>query len=362
MKPLSDDIPISKLTIPGTHDSGAMSYVPFVGCQMTTIQTQLENGIRYFDLRAGYGFFGKATEPMIHHDFYRIFAKEPGTSNWNIPNYFSSIPLREVFATFYKFLDKHPKEGLIVQIKHDGFGVDPLRGPLDDAQTDWELKLSNDVWDMIQKPSDLPYWVLTPKIPKLGDLRKKIQLLRRFLNGFGTSEQNLNPGEPSTNMPAYRGEYGIPLLMSWTDAPKEERIGITFRNNQVEQQIILQDYYNLQWEQSDNYNSLPTKKFDLVHVLLEKASQPAADPNTWYLNFASGVRKGPMGLISQAHTVATGFWNTSWIPIIDPYSVNALLLGYFTYKGPGSYGTILMDFPEQPSELIIAIVRTNFKI
>ena len=361
MSALPDDKKITRVTIPGTHDSGAISYVPFVGCQMMDIRTQLNNGIRYFDLRAGYGFGGTAAEPRVHHDLYPILANNIGPLNWDsIPKYFQGIPITDVFKVFYQFLDEHKNEGLIVQIKHDGKGVDPLKGVLVDTDEKWHIKLSNDIWEKINQGTDSRYWLLESKIPTVKQLRGKIQLLRRFLNAFGPSEANLNPGEIS-NLPTLREKYGIALLQGWTEAPKEALIPVSFANGQVKDKIKLQDYYNVQWEQSDDYPSLAAKKFTITKVLLDESSSPNADQDIWYLNFSSGVRKSLLkGWINQAHTIATGFWHSPWIPIVNPYGVNAELVRYFSEKPTGSFGTIIVDFPEQPPDLMAAIVRTNF--
>ena len=55
MKLLSDTLPVCKLSIPGTHDSGAI----YGGCMLKTqdagIFSQLELGIRAFDRSSWYG-------------------------------------------------------------------------------------------------------------------------------------------------------------------------------------------------------------------------------------------------------------------------------------------------------------------
>ena len=355
MSALPDNKKITRVTIPGTHDSGAISYVPFVGCQMMDIRTQLNNGIRYFDLRAGYGFTNTATEPKVHHAFYPIFKNNLGPWKWDsIPKYFQGILITDVFKIFYQFLDEHKDEGLVVQIKHDGLGVNP-QGVLADTDEEWHTKLSNDIWGKINQGTDSRYWLLESRIPTIGQLRGKIQLLRRFLNIFGPSQGNPNNG-PIKNLPVFREKYGIPLLQTWTEAPKKELIAITATNEDPKERIQLQDYFDLQWEQSDDYPSLAAKKFALVKVLLDESSSPNADQDIWFINFSSGVRV----VSHQAHTIATGFWHTPWVPIVSPYGVNAELVRYFSQKPTGSFGTIIMDYPEQPPDLIAAIVRTNF--
>ncbi len=51
MEELPDDMLLSNITIPGTHDSCAVSNIPFVRTQYLSITKQLEAGLRFLDLR-----------------------------------------------------------------------------------------------------------------------------------------------------------------------------------------------------------------------------------------------------------------------------------------------------------------------
>ena len=51
MKGLSDEIPVCQLTIPATHDSGALLGGEALQTQDITIREQLEIGVRGFDIR-----------------------------------------------------------------------------------------------------------------------------------------------------------------------------------------------------------------------------------------------------------------------------------------------------------------------
>ena len=51
MKGISDNIPVCQLTIPSTHDSGALLGGKALKTQNITIQEQLEIGVRGFDIR-----------------------------------------------------------------------------------------------------------------------------------------------------------------------------------------------------------------------------------------------------------------------------------------------------------------------
>ena len=51
MKGLSDSMPITHVSIPGTHDSGCRTGGQFAKCQSFSIGEQLKVGIRFFDIR-----------------------------------------------------------------------------------------------------------------------------------------------------------------------------------------------------------------------------------------------------------------------------------------------------------------------
>lgn len=348
------DMLISELTIPGTHDSGAISYVPYVGCQMMTFRQQLENGIRYFDLRAGYGFRGNRPEPVIHHAFFRIFAKTVGSSMWNIPSYFDDLRVADVFNVFYDFLAQNPGEGIIVQVKRDDFNIEGKVHEQDDL-----VRFANDIWGLIHIPGAQGRWLFANRIPALREIRGKIQLVRRFIDGMPSPD--IRPEERKTS-------YGIPVSSVWPENAQLERF-----QSSINFAFQLQDYFDLSWQTTGTKPALA--KWNAILPMLNMAWQavqqargrgdgPDGTTPDWYLNFSSGVQKPPMSLLvgGQAHTIATGFWHISWLPIISPYGVNANLVDYFSdaNRQKGGYGTIIMDFPEQPVDLIPALVRTNF--
>lgn len=51
MKSLHDTLPVCKVSIPGTHDSGTVKGGPMLKTQSTNIPAQLQQGIRAFDIR-----------------------------------------------------------------------------------------------------------------------------------------------------------------------------------------------------------------------------------------------------------------------------------------------------------------------
>lgn len=106
MSGLPDNAPLNSLSIPGTHESGTARTTIFTqtvaSCQDSDIPKQLENGIRYLDIRLnGDLLVNHAGVSCYKSTIYRL--------------YFS-----HVLEYVTKFLKNHPKETVIIQIKEEG--------------------------------------------------------------------------------------------------------------------------------------------------------------------------------------------------------------------------------------------------
>ena len=101
MKGLSDEIPVCRLTIPATHDSGALLGGEALQTQDITIREQLEIGVRGFDIRLQACENGKLG---VYHSvqFQEIY--------WET----------DVLPAFIDFLKKNPSEMLFVSLKKEG--------------------------------------------------------------------------------------------------------------------------------------------------------------------------------------------------------------------------------------------------
>ncbi len=100
MKSLHDTLPVCKVSIPGTHDSGTVKGGPMLKTQSTNIPAQLQQGIRTFDIRLEKknGKLG-----VFHsHAFQDIYWED------------------DVLPAFIGFLQAHPSEVLIVSLKKEG--------------------------------------------------------------------------------------------------------------------------------------------------------------------------------------------------------------------------------------------------
>lgn len=138
---------LAELSIPGTHDSGA-NFEPYPGLAKTqelTIAEQLSAGVRYFDVRCRH----VEDRFMIYH----------GAIDQN-------QSFDDVLARMFAFLDDHPSETLIVSIKEEAMSDHPTRS--------FEATFAAYV---AQAPER---WALAPVVPRLGDVRGKLVLLRRF--------------------------------------------------------------------------------------------------------------------------------------------------------------------------------------
>lgn len=107
MTPLDDDIYVSQLSIPGTHDAATSGCEVSAGkCQGLSIADQLEMGIRFFDLRPS---ALDSTMPIYH-------GEAPANTN-----------MEAVWDTFNEFLDDNPGEFIITLVRWEeeagGLGV-----------------------------------------------------------------------------------------------------------------------------------------------------------------------------------------------------------------------------------------------
>ena len=108
MKALPDDMPLTEVTLPGTHDS-ATEYVQlafFSKCQALDIRGQLEAGYRYLDIRLSDG----EGMPLMH-----------GFTNCTVNGWpwAKTLYLESVLENCYAFLEENPTETVLFCVKHE---------------------------------------------------------------------------------------------------------------------------------------------------------------------------------------------------------------------------------------------------
>ncbi|PKF74763.1 phosphatidylinositol diacylglycerol-lyase [Chryseobacterium sp. PMSZPI] len=271
MSGLQDNISLSKISIPGTHDSGARIEIPSgsgtAKTQNLTIAEQLNAGVRFLDIRNRHYY----DSFMIHHG----------------PIY-QELTFDDVLKACYEFLDSHPTETIIMSVKEEYSSTNTTRSF--EETFDYYVQKNPTKWD------------LGNNIPKLGDIRGKIRLLRRF---------------PATTA------KGIDAT-SWGD-------NTTFEINNPEARLKVQDNYKV----SDT-----SVKWNQILNVLNETKDNGGDK--LFINFTSGYK--------------TWFF----IPNIPAVSnqINLDLRSFFQNNTKGSYGIIPTDFIDQ--ELSSDIVKTNF--
>ncbi|KAI0553302.1 phosphatidylinositol-specific phospholipase C [Xylaria curta] len=217
MREIRDEYPLTALSMPGTHNSPTCHVaLPSVRCQAVGIREQLENGVRFLDVRVNVSQEDTALT-LVHSAF-------PISLTGN--KYF-----KDLVDTIYNFLDANPSETIIMSVKREGTG----RG------TDQKLSKL-----LKEKFYNEKRWYTEPRIPRLGEVRGRIILLRRHVN-----DESLNHEW---------GDRGWGLDGSaWPDNCEDGRVGSGIAR--------VQDFYEV--DQKTNIE----KKIELARKHLERAAE-----------------------------------------------------------------------------------------
>ncbi|KAL2043503.1 hypothetical protein N7G274_003810 [Stereocaulon virgatum] len=156
MQSLRDETPLSALSIPGTHNSPTYHRaLPSVRCQVASVREQLQQGVRFLDIRV------QPEAPLDPTKDRLILVHGVFPISLTGARYFRTV-VNEVVA----FLDQHPSETIVMSVKREG------PGEATDAQLSRMLK--------DHYTGDVDRWFTAPRIPTLAEARGKIVLIRRF--------------------------------------------------------------------------------------------------------------------------------------------------------------------------------------
>ena len=320
MSNLPEKKSLSEFTIPGTHDSAAVSHIQHVACQTMNIMNQLNAGVRYFDLRGGLVY--ETDEPVVYHGLVHI----QNTT-------FSGT----VFAPMYAFLKSHPSEGILLQIKQDGPG------------SGGEQQFGDAVDKLIN--ANMNMWLLGNGVPNTTQIRGKIQLIRRYW---------------TRNTP---GPWGINLT-GWSRQDNDPNFALRSGTSTIQ----IQDKYAITINPpSYSIVQVVGDKFKVVKDHLDRAKADL-DISKLYLNFASATSTvdGSLkdiivnALSNDPQKIALGTTFYSGLNIaqdpginkkVEDYAVANLVVG-----AKGRYGVILLDFISYPADLPLALVKLNLVI
>ncbi|KAI0391153.1 phosphatidylinositol-specific phospholipase C [Xylariaceae sp. FL0594] len=245
MREIRDEYPLTALSIPGTHNSPTCHVaLPSVRCQAVGVREQLDNGVRFLDIRVNVN--------QDNDDLALVHAAFPVSLTGN--KYFKGL-----VETVYAFLDANPSETVIMSVKREGTG----RG------TDQKLSrlLKANFYDGAEKR-----WYTDPRIPRLGEVRGKIILLRRHVNDESLDKEWGGRG------------WGLDGSV-WPDNCEDGRLGSGIAR--------VQDFYEI--DQSTNID----KKIELARRHFERAAEGVcrlpgqrgyredAPPMPFFINFLS---------------------------------------------------------------------------
>ncbi|HOD84509.1 MAG TPA: phosphatidylinositol-specific phospholipase C domain-containing protein, partial [Phycisphaerae bacterium] len=274
MSHIDNSMYLSEMTIPGTHDTMAStenvtdlhSYDSAGACQTWTLREQLDNGIRYIDIR---GHLEKDGTLTVHHAYMRL------------------ADMSDVFDTLKQFLQDHPTETIVMEIKSED----------NDSTSDFVEAFAA----YVEENADL-FWtkdgVRPDEIPTLGEARGKVVLLRRFAE-CGTNIGGIDAGA-----------WGDNDISEWTNES-----GVSF---------YVQDHYKIY--DNDKYSGY-------VEPTLNAAK--TGDSMTWYINFTSAA----YGLLPA--TYAWGYHD------VASEKVNQLIDDYVSgLETPIRLGTVVLNYPE----------------
>lgn len=232
MSHLPDSLALSALSIPGTHNSPTHHVaLPSVRCQVAPLRAQLDNGVRFLDVRVS-ARQNSDRMPLVHAAF--------PVSLWG------ACYLEGFLAECYAFLGDNPRECLVLSLKREG------TGSADDRAMSRYL-LDGYI------ARDEERWITGGHIPTLGEARGKIVLLRRF-----TADERVTKES--------NGTFGIDA----SAFPDNCTDGSVVRDGRP--LLRVQDLYSLSWNDV-------ARKADLVCAHLARAAAGPSGP--LFLNFLS---------------------------------------------------------------------------
>lgn len=312
MKELKDETPISALSIPGTHNSPTCHLAPpSVRCQAVSPRQQLDNGVRFFDLRVQpeYPDDPKRDELILVHSVFPISL----TGN----KYF-----RDLLNEINSFLDANPSETLIMSVKREGTG----------NATDAQLgRILRDHY-----AGDVNHWFTEPKLPNLGECRKKIVLIRRFGLEDGLKKE-------------WNGRGWCIDAENWADNTP----CATCSSGDV----CVQDFYEVMETQNID------KKIEYATAQLERSANCPYFPG---MVFAANAPKQPIyiNFLSASNFWKVDTWPEKIAAKLNPAVVDWLCRKHSESSGNWSTGIVVCDWVglDGDWDLVRCIVGMNSKL
>lgn len=287
MSSVDDSVNLMSLNIPGTHDC-VTQYVQlshFAKCQDKNILDQLKMGIRALDIRVQ----PKGDRLGMVHGIAKAYNSANPLGE--------QMDLAYVLDYCYRFLEKNPHETIIFQFKND-------------SNKEMEICFDNLYRRYIKEYPDK--WYTENRIPKLGEVRGKIVLVRRCKMYENSAE--------------YSAENAGIDFSRWVEQDEAVPEALTLETYSLDNaRFIIQDRFKYKpeprWSECIKPFLDNQKVFDGEYIIC-------------YFSTAGGI-KGPES-------------NAKYI--------NPRLLDYPLEKGK-YYGIMYLDFPSE--EIAEKIILTN---
>lgn len=326
MRQLTDATPLSALSIPGTHNTPTCHRaLPSVRCQVVSPRDQLQNGIRFFDVRVQPESATDTSNEVLYlvHSVFSVSLAGK--------KYFSGL-----IDEIADFLQENPSETVIMSVKREGAG----------NATDEHL--SKILREHYTTRNDGKLWYTLPDIPSLSQVRGKIVLLRRFRIDESIWEEENN-----------RTGWGLEAEC-WANNTIHDLHGV----------VCVQDFYEvLASKNIDEKISFvtdhlacsasavtPLPENDTNSTLNSDISQALPfSPPPLYLNFLS----------------ASNFWRTTCWPEKISEKLNPAIVKYLCtahcregQPGDGSTGILVCDFvgKEGNWDIVKCIIGMNSRL
>jgi 1-phosphatidylinositol phosphodiesterase len=315
MGKLKNEIPLSALSIPGTHNSPTHHMaLPSVRCQAVSVKEQLNNGVRFLDIRVQPESADDASKDglVLVHSAFPV--------SLTGAKYF-----RDLINTVYSFLDANPTETIIISLKREGIG----------KTTDQHLS------KIVKAHYANERWFTDNRIPTLGEARSKIVLIRRF--GLDESLKGENNGKG----------WAIDAE-SWPDNCAD---GICSSG-----EIRVQDFYEV--SESENINMKITFSTD---QLARSAQVVCPLPG----NMDAAVAKEVKQPFFMNFLSASNFWRANCWPDRIAAKVNPSIIDYLcrnhneiAVRGDGSTGIVVCDWVGNNGDwdLVRCVVGMNARL
>jgi 1-phosphatidylinositol phosphodiesterase len=293
MAQLPDAAALSHLSLPGTHNSPTCHVaLPSVRCQAVGVREQLDNGVRFLDIRVSAN--PDNDDLTLVHSAFPISL----TGNKRLD--------ADLFSDVYAFLDANPSETVLVSLKREGTG----KGS--DQQFSRYLRDS----PRYLGGDNARRWFTEPRIPALGEARGKCVLVRRFALDDALRGEHEGRGW---------GVDGSAWPDNCADAPTGSGL------------IRVQDFYEV--AESTNIQ----KKIDLARAHLERAGE-----QTFALPGREGVdvqsQGGGVPPLFVNFLSASNFFNATCWPERIAAKINPAIVEYLCMrhgesgKGPSGLG------------------------